>query len=259
MEKLLQSIIELAREAGKETLKFYNENFEVEYKSDNSPLTQADLASNRIIMKGLQELTPQIPIISEESGKASYKERKDWKKFWLVDPLDGTKEFIKKNGEFTVNIALIDAGKPVLGVIYVPVKDWFYYAEQTIGSFRIISGVTEKISSNKVTLPQPLISVESRSHPSAKLDEFLGKLKIKDRIKVGSSLKFCYVADGTADIYARLSPIMEWDVAAGDAIFRFSGNGRILETGLTYNKPELINNGFIAVNTEDDLSGFLLK
>lgn len=254
MISLLNNIITLAEKAGKETLKFYDLGFTVDYKSDDSPLTQADLASNAIIMKGLQELTPEIPVISEESGIASWEERKDWQKFWLVDPLDGTKEFVKKNGEFTINIALIESGKPVLGVIYVPVKEWFYYALKGMGSFKRIAGNETRIRSKKITIDEPLAVVESRSHPSAELEEFLTKIKIKERVKVGSSLKICLVAEGRADIYPRLSPTMEWDVAAGDAIFRYSGEDRELESGIIYNKPELRNYNFIIANTDDDIS-----
>jgi len=258
LRELLNHITELAQKAGKETLKYYYQGFSVEYKSDESPLTQADLASNKIIMEGLQNLTPDIPIISEESGIANYKERKNWKKFWLVDPLDGTKEFVKKNGEFTINIALVDNGVPVLGVIYIPVKDWFYYSLKDVGSFKKIVDIEVIIRSNKVQMDKPLTIVESRSHPSRVLDEFLKKLKIKDRVKVGSSLKFCFVAEGSADIYPRLNPTMEWDVAAGDAIFRYSGGTEILESGLTYNKPDLRNSGFVLINTDDEVNEYLI-
>jgi 3'(2'), 5'-bisphosphate nucleotidase len=259
LPELLNQIIILAQKAGEKTLEYYYQDYKVDYKSDNSPLTLADLAANAIIVAGLEDIAPDIPIISEESGIASYTKRKKWQKFWLVDPLDGTKEFIKKNGEFTINIALIENRQPILGVIYLPVKKWLYFASLQTGSRKRIGNDDILLQSRKVKLNEPLRVAESRSHTSEELELFLSKLNVRERLQVGSSLKFCYVAEGKVDIYPRLSPTMEWDVAAGDAIFRFSGKDRILETGLTYNKPELRNEGFVIINTEDDLNRIIAK
>ncbi|MDA3871555.1 MAG: 3'(2'),5'-bisphosphate nucleotidase CysQ [Candidatus Marinimicrobia bacterium] len=245
---MIEKIIEISKKAGKETLKYYNDNVKIEYKDDNSPLTQADLVSHRIIVDFLEKLTPKIPIISEEGEIPEYNIRKKWMKYWLIDPLDGTKEFIKKNGEYTINIALIIDREPVVGVIYVPVTDIFYYGEKNKGSFKIENGETKRIFANKIDENSPLTVIESRSHPSKELEKYLQTINVKDRVQVGSSLKFCLVAEGLADIYPRLSPTMEWDTGVGDCIYRNAAMGKENYSPIIYNKPILKNKNFIIAN-----------
>jgi len=245
---MLEKIIETAREAGAAILEFYSEDIEVMDKEDDSPLTKADLAAHHIIVDALAEIDPDTPVISEESGVPGYEERKNWTKFWIVDPLDGTKEFIKKNGEFTVNIALIDEGEPVLGVVYIPAKDVLYYAEKGKGSYKVEDGnKPQRILSEAADLSQPLTVIQSRSHGSDSLKDDLKKkgITMKDSVKAGSSLKFCLVAEGKADIYPRMGPTMEWDVAAGDCVYRNSAEEGQHYSPLTYNKKDLLNSGFL--------------
>jgi len=245
---LLKQLIETSRKAGKEILKYYDGEIKVFEKEDESPLTKADLASHYAIIDDLKKMTPDTPIISEESGIPEYEERKNWEKFWIVDPLDGTKEFIKKNGEFTVNIALIEGGEPVLGIVYIPAKDVFYFAEKGKGSFKQENEKEPvRIYSEPADKNKPLVLIQSRSHGSDKLDDYLEKegIEVKDRVRAGSSLKFCLVAEGVADFYPRLNPTMEWDVAAGDCVFRNSAREGQHKSGLTYNKESLKNNGFV--------------
>jgi len=245
---MLEKIIETAREAGEAILEFYSEDIEVVDKEDDSPLTKADLAAHHIIVDALAEIDPDTPVISEESGVPGYEERKNWNKFWIVDPLDGTKEFIKKNGEFTVNIALIDEGEPVLGVVYIPAKDVLYYAEKGKGSYKVEDrNKPQRILSEAADLSKPLTVIQSRSHGSDSLKDDLKKkgITMKDSVKAGSSLKFCLVAEGKADIYPRMGPTMEWDVAAGDCVYRNSAEEGQHYSPLTYNKKDLLNSGFL--------------
>jgi len=245
---MLEKIIETAREAGAAILEFYSEDIEVVDKEDDSPLTKADLAAHHIIVDALAEIDPDTPVISEESGVPGYEERKNWNKFWIVDPLDGTKEFIKKNGEFTVNIALIDEGEPVLGVVYIPAKDVLYYAEKGKGSYKVEDrNKPQRILSEAADLSKPLTVIQSRSHGSDSLKDDLKKkgITMKDSVKAGSSLKFCLVAEGKADIYPRMGPTMEWDVAAGDCVYRNSAEDGQHYSPLTYNKKDLLNSGFL--------------
>jgi len=248
MKDLKQKLTIIAKQAGLAILQYYDKKIEVSNKDDNSPLTKADMDAHHIIVGALKNLTPDIPIISEEGGVAGYDERKSWKKFWLVDPLDGTKEFIKKNDEFTVNIALIEDGIPVLGVVYIPAKDIFYIGDMNSGSFKIENGKENvRIFSEKPDLTNPLTVVASRSHGSSDLEEKLAEhnVKVGKKIPAGSSLKFCLVAEGVADIYPRMGPTMEWDTAAGDAVFRYSGKDETRQSPLKYNKKFLKNDGFI--------------
>lgn len=245
---MLEKIIETARRAGDAILEFYSDDIEVIDKEDESPLTKADLAAHHIIVDALAEIDPDTPVISEESGVPDYEERKNWTKFWIVDPLDGTKEFIKKNGEFTVNIALINDGEPILGVVYIPAKDVLYYAEKGRGSYKIENGhEPQRIYSKAADLSQPLTVIQSRSHGSDTLKDDLKEkgITMKDSVKAGSSLKFCLVAEGKADIYPRMGPTMEWDVAAGDCVYRYSAREGQHYSPLTYNKPDLMNGGFL--------------
>ncbi len=245
----LEAVTAIAVEAGKLILK-HRGNFRIAEKGDHagdtSPVTDADLAANQYIAKHLEVLDPRIPTISEESKSAEYESRKEWERFWLVDPLDGTKEFVRGSDEFTVNIALIENLEPVLGVVYTPAKELLYYAERGRGSWKQVGGMSPiRIFSSVPDLSKGLTVVESKSHPSPALESYLKDLPVKERIAAGSSLKFCLVAEGTADIYPRLNPTMEWDVAAGDCVYRNSARVGQRKSSLTYNKPTLKNDGFV--------------
>lgn len=245
---MLQQILDIARRAGDEILTWYDGPIDVETKEDNTPLTKADLASHRIISAALSELTPDIPILSEEGGIAGWEVRRTWSRFWLVDPIDGTKEFIKKNGEFTVNIALIEGSVPRLGVVHLPAMGTSYSGEQGKGSFRYsASGEAEAIHSREADLSQPVTILASRSHGTNRMEAELAErgITLGKTIPAGSSLKFCYLAEGRAELYPRFGPTMEWDTAAGDAVFRYSGRNGERPSPLTYNKPDLRNEGFI--------------
>ena len=247
---MIEQIIETAKKAGEAILSYYREesDIDIERKDDDSPLTRADMASHEIVLEALQSMDPATPVISEESGVPGYEKRKDWEKFWIVDPLDGTKEFIKKNGEFTVNIALVEQGEPVLGVVYVPDKDLTYYAQKGQGAYKIENEKPpERIYSDPAPKGQPLRVVQSRSHGSDKLETELAEqgITMGEAVKAGSSIKFCLVAEGEADIYPRMGPTMEWDVAAGDCVYRNSAREGQHESPLRYNKPDLKNEGFI--------------
>jgi 3'(2'), 5'-bisphosphate nucleotidase len=254
----IQKINSIAKKAGDEIMKVYQQDFEVDYKADNSPLTKADIKSNEIITESLKDLYPEIPILSEENKEVPYNIRRNWEYFWLIDPLDGTKEFVKKNGEFTVNIALIYKNMPVLGVIYAPVLDLLYYAQKDQGAF--------KQDKNKKSQRLPIYNysdnhtlkvIVSKSHYNQETKEFVNNLKSQyekiEFINIGSSLKLCLIAEGKADIYPRLAPTMEWDIAAGQTIVEES-KGRIIkyktEESIKYNKQNLLNPYFIATRQE---------
>ena len=253
----LKSLIEIARQAGQKIMKIYDAgDIEVEYKDDESPLTKADTASHTVIKESLEKLYPEIPIISEEGKDISYERRQDWKSFWLVDPLDGTKEFIKRNGEFTVNIALVENNKPIVGVVFAPALNVLYSGDKETGAFKQVNdSKMEKIHTNSHKEEQ-LVVVQSRSHSSSAEDEFFSRYSIADSISKGSSLKFCLVAESTADIYFRAGPTWEWDTAAGHAVVTAAG-GKVVfgDDDLKYNKPTLKNdNGFICVGNENLLN-----
>ncbi|HAE35918.1 MAG TPA: 3'(2'),5'-bisphosphate nucleotidase CysQ [Chitinophagales bacterium] len=249
----LQEIIDIAEEAGKAIMEIYStDDFAVVDKSDNSPLTKADKASNEVIIRRLQSSYPEIPIISEENKEVPYADRKDWTWFWLVDPLDGTKEFIKKNGEFTVNIALVHDGRPVLGVVGIPARNEMYYAVQGQGAWKIdAEGNKHRLQVNEPSAER-IALIGSRSHPSPEFDAYLNDMESKyaqvDFVPAGSSLKFCLVAEGKADVYPRLGPTMEWDTGAGHAVVLEAG-ARVRIHGasedLSYNKENLLNPFFI--------------
>ena len=251
----LQQLIAISKAAGDAILEIYKLPFDptIEKKADNSPLTIADRAANEVIMKGLEKYYPQIPIISEENKLTSYDERKGWACCWLVDPLDGTKEFIKKNGEFTVNIALIMNGKPVVGVIYVPVQDTYYFAKAGEGSFKQVGGnEAKRIHVRDIDPNEPVIIVASRSHLNADTENYINEQKAKyDRVEltsVGSSLKFCYVAEGKAHLYPRFAPTMEWDTGAAQAIVMEAGGKVTVQpegVPLSYNRENLLNPYFL--------------
>ena len=248
----LVKVVDIAREAGNEIMKIYVLDFEVHHKGDNSPVTLADQISNELIIKRLGDLYPDIPIISEENKEIEYAQRKNWTWFWLIDPLDGTKEFIKKNGEFTVNIALIHEGNPVLGVVYIPVKELVYMAKKGEGAF-LLDGQDKRLPIKVVScIDENLKIAGSRSHGSSRMDEYIKGLSLGGKkvelLTAGSSLKFCMVAEGKAHQYPRFGPTMEWDTAAGHAIVAEAG-GQVLcaDDGqpLRYNKENLLNPDFI--------------
>jgi 3'(2'), 5'-bisphosphate nucleotidase len=246
----IQDIVTIAKEAGKAIMHVYKQDFEVEYKQDNSPLTLADKKANEIIEDGLNQLSVNFPILSEEGKEIPYKDRKHWEYFWLVDPLDGTKEFVKKNDEFTVNMALIHKDTPVLGVVYAPALDKCYWSKQGRGAFRDGQRLPLKTVDQRNTYKV----VASRSHMSDETQAFIDAIdtdKEKELISIGSSLKICLVAEGEADIYPRLGPTMEWDTGAAHAII--NETGKSLQkyeynkySKHEYNKESLTNNWFIA-------------
>ena len=245
--ELLKTAINAAKFGGEEIMKIYAQEFEVFNKEDNSPLTIADQNANKVIEKLLKETN--IPILSEEGKHADYNERKNWKQLWIVDPLDGTKEFVKRNGEFTVNIALVENGVPVMGVIYVPVKNWLYYGYSK-GAFKTVDEKIEELPIK--TKRTNTVVVGSRSHPSVETAQYFEKLKKKygeiEIVSMGSSLKICLVAEGKADIYPRFAPTMEWDTAAGHAIVNSAGKTLVdvsTSQEMIYNRKQLRNNWFI--------------
>jgi 3'(2'), 5'-bisphosphate nucleotidase len=246
----IEKIISIAQEAGSAILEIYHheELFNVvEYKSDDSPLTLADKKSHEIIVQKLKDSFPFIPVLSEEGKNIPFEVRREWAKFWLVDPLDGTKEFIKRNGEFTVNIALIKNEYPVQGVIHAPVSGITYFASEDRGSYKLENG--KKIQLNgPARKERDLISVRSRSHASPEEEEIFNEYQVVDYVSVGSSLKFCMVAEGKADLYYRHGPTMEWDTAAGQAIVEKAGCTMIsmaTQKRFSYNKENLLNPGFL--------------
>ena len=268
-DKLILTTILAAKRAGEAILEVYDSDFAVEQKDDKSPLTLADKRSHEIIEKVLEQTVTvnnsTVPILSEEGKEIPYDERIKWEYFWLVDPLDGTKEFIKRNGEFTVNIALIHKHKPVLGIIYIPVKDVFYFAAINFGAYKLENSsiLTEDLSieelidkSQKLPLNSndktTLTVIGSRSHTSEEFTEFVKQLNQKHEnvefISSGSSLKLCLVAEGKADVYPRFGPTMEWDTAAGQAIVE-QAKCTVMEAEtnepLNYNKSNLLNPFFI--------------
>ena len=246
---LIQPITDIAVRAGDEILKIYATDFEVETKSDASPLTAADKASHNTIVAALAELTPDIPILSEESDDISWEERSQWPEYWLIDPLDGTKEFIKKNGEFTVNIALIQGHQAVLGVVHVPVKNRSFYGFAEGGAFeRTPEGELKEIHVTSHA-PNQVRVVGSRSHRGEKVDAYLEKLGDHVMVSMGSSLKLCLIATGEADIYPRLGLTSEWDTAAAQAVVECAG-GKVTQLDgnpLMYNAKEDILNPYFLV------------
>lgn len=256
--EFIEKLAEAAKEAGRAVLDVYGAggsgDFVVTYKDDRSPLTLADTRSHEIIKARLEGLAPGIPVLSEEGGGTEYAVRGGWEKFFLVDPLDGTKEFINRNGEFTVNIAVLEAGRPVAGVVHVPVRDRTYYAAQGLGAYRRDGeGKPARIRVRPWPETGGLVVVASRSHGSPELEEFLRKIPVDKLISAGSSLKFCLVAEGSADIYPRFGPTWEWDTAAGHSIVLEAG-GRVVDLGgereLAYNKEILKHEGFIVAPKE---------
>jgi len=265
LKSLCDSCVEIAREAGRKILEIYSSEFEIEHKDDKSPLTNADMASHHTIIEALSALTPDIPILSEESAKLSFEERSQWAVYWLVDPLDGTREFIKRNGEFTVNIALIDNHKSILGVIHVPVLDIDYFAYAGGAAFKSEQGGIAQPISVKNPESNRLVVAGSRSHGSEEMQKYMENISASyaevDILSMGSSLKFCLVAEGKADIYPRLGLTSEWDTAAAQCIVEQAG-GHVTKTdmsALEYNTKDSLLNPFFFVFGDDqkDWSSFL--
>ncbi|MFT6735826.1 MAG: 3'(2'), 5'-bisphosphate nucleotidase [Polaribacter sp.] len=260
MQENLNTAIKAALEAGKSILEIYESgDFDVTLKGDDSPLTRADLASHNVIVSFLEKTG--IPILSEEGKAIPYEVRKDWKQLWIVDPIDGTKEFIKRNGEFTVNIALIEDQRPVIGVIFVPATGELYFSSKELGAFKgmvvLDNFDIENLIAEASKLPlsrddKTFTVVASRSHMSAETEDYVAAMKQEhtnvNLISKGSSLKLCMVAEGQADCYPRFAPTMEWDTAAGQAICEHAGF-RVLDWGtkenMLYNREELLNNWFL--------------
>ena len=248
LQGLLPAVVELSRQAGREILAVYNSDFEVQQKADHSPLTLADLRAHTLIVAGLRTLTPEIPILSEEASDMGFATRSTWRCHWLVDPLDGTREFVSRNGEFTVNIALIEDHVPVLGVVHVPTTD-VTFSGTAGGAFRQEGGGSALPIRACRPAAQPLRVVSSRSHGSDTPDRYSQVLGPYTVVKVGSSLKFCILAEGAADLYPRFGPTSEWDTAAGQAVLEAAGGfvSDLSGRPLRYNtRAEILNPHFIA-------------
>lgn len=254
------AIMAIAKRASRAILDIYFTEFEVTQKDDLSPLTKADNASNDIIVQGLGQLFPHIPIVSEESDQTAFEKRKQWSLVWIVDPLDGTKEFIQRNGEFTINMALVSHGIPIWGMIYIPVSGDAYYASRGDGAKRMSKGMEEPVSA--IEPKDHLIIASSRSHWSPQLEKYVMHLRSRfqriDFISAGSALKFCLIAEGRAHLYLRFGTTMEWDTAAGQIIVEEAG-GQVCSMQamepLVYNKEDLSNPSFVAMGS--DLRSYL--
>ena len=247
--KLINSVKSIAVEAGSAIMDVYHADYNIKIKADNSPVTDADKKANDIIIRKLDQLAPDIPILSEEGLHIPYNERVNWTSFWLIDPLDGTKEFIKKNNEFTVNIALIQNGKPYFGVVYAPALDILYWGEVGVGAYKKSKKSLEIKINVLDELNNPVLVAGSRSHPSERMNAFMRQFKESKVRPMGSSLKVCLVADGSVHLYPRLGPTMEWDTGAAHAILKASGGEAIIHgtnEPLSYNKENLLNPEFIA-------------
>ena len=262
-QEYVKKLIKISKRAGDAIMDIYESEFDVNFKSDQSPLTKADILSNKIICQSLEKITPDVPILSEESSDIPYHERSKWNQYWLIDPLDGTKEFIKRNNEFTVNIALIRNNRPVFGVIHAPALDQTFWGSKSFGSFMMNKdGIVNKIYT-KTKDADVIRVVSSRSHKSERDLLFLDAIGKFENSAVGSSLKLCYLANGSADIYPRYGRTSEWDIAAGDAILSFAG-GIILGADrkiIQYNiRESLINDSFIACGSlNEEIGGVCSK
>ena len=249
---LLHSVIKIAKQAGEAILAVYHnqEAMAVQIKADQSPLTQADIAAHTVIIEALSKLTPEWPVLSEEGAEIPYAERAKWQRYWLIDPLDGTREFIERNGEFTVNIALIENHEPSLGVVYAPILNTCYFAQKNHGAYKQIGESVPQPIQTKRLQNRELTIIGSRHHGRAEIENFLKPFPPHQIIYSGSAIKFCLVAEGRADLYPRLTPTSEWDTAAAQCVlFAAGGNVFIKEGGaLLYNtKASLQNPSFLAV------------
>ncbi|MFK5914404.1 MAG: 3'(2'),5'-bisphosphate nucleotidase CysQ [Woeseiaceae bacterium] len=261
LKELLDPVIQIAYQAGKVIMEVYDSGFSVEEKSDHTPITEADLAASHLIESSLKELTPHLPILTEETKPVAFSERSQWPRYWLIDPLDGTREFIKRNGEFTVNISLVDGDESVMGVIYAPVIGVLYYAAKGQGAYKQSSTNSPIAIRVNETCSGKTVVACGRSHPTKEITRFLENLGEHEIMRVGSALKSCLVAEGKADLYARLGPTSEWDTAAAQCIVEEAG-GKITDTSmqrLRYNtKDDLLNPSFfvagdISINWSDFL------
>jgi 3'(2'), 5'-bisphosphate nucleotidase len=259
--ELLDAICAIAIEAGGKTLPIYHSDFDIQTKDDNSPLTQADLAAHNSIKAALERLTPETPQLSEEGAEIDFDERAAWTEYWLIDPLDGTREFVNKNDQFTINIALIRDHRPVLGVVYAPALDTLWFATEGIGAYlRRHDEVPVAIAVARTASDKPRVLV-SRSHRGEAIDRLLARMGDYEPISMGSSLKFCVIAEGRADFYPRLGPTSEWDTAAGHAVLKLAG-GEVTDTRgrpLRYNETHsLLNDWFLAYgDTRHDWASYL--
>lgn len=252
----LATLAAIAEAAGQAILDVRSQGFEVTYKDDRSPLTRADLASHETIMRGLERAFPGVPVLSEEGADLPYPERGRWRRLFIVDPLDGTKEFVKDNGEFCVCIALAEDGFPALGAVHVPTQGATYAGGLGLGAFRRDAANGQPGPWRAIAVRQPdaagLVVLASRSHPSPELETYLTGKHVRDRITAGSALKFCLVAEGAADLYPRFNPTREWDTAAGQAVLEGAGGSVLRFAGgrpgprLPVNKPDLFNGPFLA-------------
>jgi 3'(2'), 5'-bisphosphate nucleotidase len=253
--QLANEIAELARDAGVDILDVYSEHAATaNSKADGSPLTLADMRAHRRIVAGLGALSPRLPILSEESAQIPFEVRRPWARYWLVDPLDGTKEFLSRNGEFTVNIALVVGHRPALGVVYAPARDTLHLGVVGVGAWRTVGGDPAHSIRAQARAHVPARVVGSRSHRGASLDAYLARLGPHELVPIGSSLKLCLIAEGSADLYPRLGPTCEWDTAAGQAIVEAADGFVVTAAGapLEYNnKPELLNPDFLAYGDRD--------
>ena len=254
--ELEQQLVELVARAGEAIMEVYRSDFSVDFKSDESPLTQADLAAHAVLAEGLGQLTPEIALLSEEGSVPDFSERQQWQSYWLIDPLDGTKEFVNKNDEFTVNIALIEGNRSVFGIVGVPAQDVIYLGDTQSGrALRIAQGEQSQLAGRAFQDAGALTVVASRNHGGDRLEQYLGSLREAfgevERTPVGSSLKLCILAEGRADLYPRLGPTSEWDIAAAHAVLAAAG-GDLWAAGereLRYNtKDSVLNPEFIAVS-----------
>lgn len=249
-DELREGAINLARDAAAAILGIYDSAFAVEHKADASPLTAADLAAHRILVEGLERLTPDIPVLSEEAAEdATWNVRAGWRRLWLVDPLDGTREFVKRNGEFSVNLALVDDGEVVFGVVQAPVTGELWHATRGLGAFRRDAGGDAPLRARQPAQP-PLRVAASRSHRDARTEAFIARLGDVEPVSLGSSLKFCRLADGRLDVYPRFGPTSEWDTAAGQCILEAAGGLVVDPKGrpLRYNQRDtLLNGDFLAL------------
>lgn len=245
-----EAVIDIAHRAGAAIMQVYANGFDIERKADDSPVTSADLAAHRLIVQGLSELTPDIPVLSEESAQLPWETRRPWQRYWLVDPLDGTREFIKRNGEFSVNIALIEDGLPVFGVVQAPVTGVIWHGARGDKAYRR-AGEQQSPITTQVPPAQPLRVAASRSHRSARTEELLARMGEIELVAQGSSLKFCRIAEGTLDVYPRLGPTSEWDTAAGQCVLEAAGGVLLAaDSGepFRYNqRPRLLNGDFVAL------------
>jgi 3'(2'), 5'-bisphosphate nucleotidase len=248
--ELREGAIAVAREAATRILQVYDRDFDVAHKDDDSPLTAADLAAHRCIVDGLRALSPPIPVLSEESARAAFDQRRGWTRFWLVDPLDGTREFVKRNGEFTVNIALVEDGVAVFGVVQAPVTGRIWYGGAGLGAYRREADGDERAIAVRTPAAAPLRVAASRSHRDPRSDGFIARMGAVQPVGLGSSLKFCALAEGRIDVYPRFGPTSEWDTAAGQAVLEGAG-GAVLDLQgrpFRYNRrASLLNGAFVAL------------